>query len=147
MLVWIAIGLGVFLLSFPVMFRQMAKASGWKKLVSDYRTDLNGKSIKGKRLRMRTATFNGIPYQTVLRPVAIKQGLLLRFIQPLPSSHPSIVIPWRAFKTVRKIQQGGRTNYIISIGDPVITTMELTHTDFKELETHFRVKPKFLRDA
>lgn len=143
MLVWVGIIIGVFILSFPFMFRQMAKASGWNRLVAEFSTELDGKTVKGRRLKMRSATFNGIPYQLVLRPVVIKQGLLLRFIKPLPSSHPSIVIPWRAFTEVRAIKRGRQTNYLISIGQPEITTMELTQADFKELEAHFRVKPKW----
>lgn len=128
------------ILSFPFVANILAHKSGWKNLAERYGFGEKPKIAKGVPLRVWSAVIGGFSYQNVLRFKSAQKGLLIWQIWPFSISHKAVLIPWNAIVKVEEQQQSLGPVVRLTIGDPMIATIDFRKKEYEKIRKELRLK-------
>ncbi|MEN0003590.1 MAG: hypothetical protein AAF798_05585 [Bacteroidota bacterium] len=139
-MIWVIVAVVLSIVSFPLIANVLAKQSGWRKLAERYAITEVPKKMKGVPLNVWSASIGGFSYQNVLRMKSSAKGLIIWMTWPFSLSHKAIRIPWKAITKVEEHTQLGRPAKRLVVGDPVVTTIDLSKKDYNRVQGELRLK-------
>lgn len=113
---------------------------GWGKLADRFAAvtkPSDGKTYWGQSARIGISNYNGCVNVRVC-----VRGLYLTVFPVFRPGHPPVLIPWHAIRNVTEKGRLGFTSYVLEVGQPLITTIEIRKTLLERIEERHQLHRK-----
>lgn len=123
-----------------VLLTGIARFGGWGKLADRFVATVqptDGKLYRAQSMNIGMTNYNGCIWMRVTA-----RGLYLSVLFPFRPGHPPLLIPWHVITHVTEKKRLGFTTYVLDIGQPRITTLEIRKTLLERIEQRHQLHRK-----
>jgi len=107
---------------------------GWPDLFPKYKTQKQAKEILNARnLKIRNCNFGGVGQNNLMKFYETREGLLISPLWFIKKDNYNLLIPWSEIVETRKRKLLFATSYRLIIGEPFVSSIDLSERDFKKI--------------